>query len=67
MRAFSNEGVMDLAIEVMLLRRKQARGQNQAVQVIKLLGTIFFFIPCDCRLGKFPSHLIVIHSCLTCM
>ena len=35
MRAFSNEGVMDLAIEVMLLRRKQARGQNQAVQVIK--------------------------------
>ena len=35
MRAFSNEGVMDLAVEVMLLRRKQARGQNQAVQVIK--------------------------------
>ena len=35
MRAFANEGVMDLEIEVMLLRRKQARGQNQAVQVIK--------------------------------
>ena len=35
MRAFSNEGVMDLEVEVMLLRRKQARGQNQAVQVIK--------------------------------
>ena len=35
MRAFSNEGVMDLAVEVMLLRRKQARGHNQAVQVIK--------------------------------
>ena len=26
---------MDLVVELMLLRRKQARGQNQAVQVIK--------------------------------
>ena len=35
MRAFSNEGFMDLEVELMLLRRKKARGQNQTVQVIK--------------------------------
>ena len=35
MRAFSNEGFMDLEVELMLLRRKKARGQNQPVQVIK--------------------------------
>ena len=35
MRAFSNQGFMDLVVELMLLRRKQARGRNQAVQVIK--------------------------------
>ena len=35
MRSFSNQGVMDLVVELMLLRRPQARGQYQAVQVIK--------------------------------
>ena len=35
MRAFSNQGIMDLVVELMLLRRPQARGQYQTVQVIK--------------------------------
>ena len=35
MRAFSNEGFMDFEVELMLLRRKKARGQNQTVQAIK--------------------------------
>ena len=35
MRSFSNQGVMYLAVEMMLLRRPQARGQYQPVQVIK--------------------------------